>query len=882
MRLKFANRKNGYNGPGFASRWKPLLFVGLALLAAAVMFAGGALLQRNGSVAKTQDWVLLHLKPSYFQSQFDAPTLPKMSINMKFRNVQQIEAKRTTALDQGFLFASSLDFVPATIRFDDTTVSVDMRLKGDELDHLQGNKWSYRLEVKGNSAILGIRRLSMHDPSRRNFLFEWAYLEHLRAEGVLAPRYSFADVTFNGEKLGIYALEEHFSKELLESQGRREGIVIRFDEASLWDQRALSYGNDADIFSADYTVSTIDAFRDTHIDQSPELIAQRSAAVGLLRGYAEGTLASSEVFDVQLMGRFLAVNELWAARHGLNWHNLRFYFNPLSGKLEPIGFDAHPNFDASPFLVSDRVLDLTDDPAISEVYVQEMARISTAEYLTELKSSLDSEYDRLNMALTKEFGRLPSPWAGIEGRQRVIKGSINTAVTVLAFQDDGTTDSTSVESVAKISARNALRLPVEILGFKVGNGDLIPASEVIQELSEGGISDVRESSVIIRGTRREREELGDEFVRFVIQDIGPADSQGTESVDSVVVVSRLLGLPDTRESIVHPYPPAFDVGILPERPSVEEVLTLHPFLAEGDSPGQLHVQSGRWNVVGDLVLPVGVRLIISNAAPTTLLFEEDSILFASEPLIFLGTEHAPVILAPQVDSWSGVFVLEAEENSIWDRVQISGALSFQRSGWISTGAVTFYKSPVHLRNCQFVDIDAEDALNIVGTQFEITSCGFANLRSDGFDGDFVSGRVIDSSFQSIGGDGLDFSGSDVEITGVSVIEIGDKGISAGESSSVRVNGFTAESVGIGIASKDSSVVGGSQITIQSARLSALAAYQKKSEYGPGNMTLDGVSVVDSSRVTLVQTDSWIRMNDRHVTGSVLDDEALIAEGILGE
>ena len=105
-----------------------------------------------------------------------------------------------------------------------------MRLKGDWIDHLWGRKWSYRVKMRGSHAFLGMRRFSIQDPTTRNFLLEWAYLEHLRHEGVLAPRYEFMNLTFNGDKLGIYAIEEHFSKELLESQGRREGVIVRFNE----------------------------------------------------------------------------------------------------------------------------------------------------------------------------------------------------------------------------------------------------------------------------------------------------------------------------------------------------------------------------------------------------------------------------------------------------------------------------------------------------------------------------------------------------------------------------------------------------------------------------------------------------------------------------
>ena len=38
------------------------------------------------------------------------------------------------------------------------------------------------------------------------------------------------DVTINGRPMGIYALEESFSKEMLEAHARREGPIVRFSE----------------------------------------------------------------------------------------------------------------------------------------------------------------------------------------------------------------------------------------------------------------------------------------------------------------------------------------------------------------------------------------------------------------------------------------------------------------------------------------------------------------------------------------------------------------------------------------------------------------------------------------------------------------------------
>ena len=59
----------------------------------------------------------------------------------------------------------------------------------------------------------------------------------------------------------------------------------------------------------------------------------------LLEGVAEGDIRPSAAFDVGLWANFLAHCEVFGAPHMLLWNNLRFYFNPESGRIEPVVFD---------------------------------------------------------------------------------------------------------------------------------------------------------------------------------------------------------------------------------------------------------------------------------------------------------------------------------------------------------------------------------------------------------------------------------------------------------------------------------------------------------------------------------------------------------------
>jgi hypothetical protein len=139
-----------------------------------------------------------------------------------------------------------------------------------------------------------------------------AFLENLRAENVLAVGYRFVQGVQNGQAMGIYAVEEGFAKELLESQQRREGVIVRYNEDLLWQYWA-AYDNDQITPRGVNDFHIIDEFESGKVAASPALTAQREVAIGQLRAWENGDLTASEVFDIEALAKFLALSDLWGA-----------------------------------------------------------------------------------------------------------------------------------------------------------------------------------------------------------------------------------------------------------------------------------------------------------------------------------------------------------------------------------------------------------------------------------------------------------------------------------------------------------------------------------------------------------------------------------------
>ena len=103
----------------------------------------------------------------------------QIRINVNPKDFHKLSLQKELALKQGKLFVTESDYVSATIQHENETIKVKLRLKGDHIDHLQGKKWSFRIVVKGNNTILGMRRMSIHHPKTRNYLNEWLFHQAL-------------------------------------------------------------------------------------------------------------------------------------------------------------------------------------------------------------------------------------------------------------------------------------------------------------------------------------------------------------------------------------------------------------------------------------------------------------------------------------------------------------------------------------------------------------------------------------------------------------------------------------------------------------------------------------------------------------------------------
>ena len=804
----------------------------------------------------------------------DAP--PTLDIDIKFTNYAKLNAKRKQALKIGYLKAAQSDFVPAKITVKGKSVKVKIRLKGDLLDHVDSKKWSFRVHVKGDGHIFGLRRFSIQAPRVRSYQREPVYLDHLRREGVLAVRYFFVNVRLNGDKVGVMAIEEHFSKELLESQRRREGVIIKFNGDDWWDFKTKYSLDDP---YRDYRIAEILPFRNKWVRKSQKRFSDYLTAVSMLRGFIDGRLSATQVFDAEILSRHLVLMVLWGTVHPQVFDNIRLYLNPITMRLEPIGFDGQPALNGirlSPAVPTWSLYKKAfDDLKFKKIYDKELARIAEDVQSPEFSAWLTKREDRFVLALHRENPFVP---------KGLMKLLISRAKGMAKFDDDSFKTPIDNTLIPKRPPATAYPNLINAFFLRENKKDIVEIRNVVKEkividgitVNGKNLKSFASDSYhpinfpISLELREYRQKIP--TVRVMLPENGIASPD-----KKIIVESHVIGQKTRYQNVPIDYSTASTSSKLPAS-TLADILEDFPRFMWDEKARFLTIPEGEWLFSDSVVLPKGAGLAINAGA--TLKFPKGGIILLKGPLKIAGERKTPVVLKASAtgQSWGGIAVLKSNKPSIISNAIFEDIEGIHKGNWSTTGAVNFFRSDITIRNSVLKNISAEDALNIVDSKFQISGCSFDHIRSDAIDLDFSNGSINLTDFNNVDGDGIDLSGSTVKIGNVTLDQIGDKAISVGEASRVQIDKFTIKNSSTGIVSKDLSITNVRNGRLENIRQAAFMAYVKKPEYGPAELIASDIETSNVGDLGVVQLKNTLTINGREIKPIDLDVDALYQSG----
>ena len=142
-----------------------------------------------------------------------------------------------------------------------------------------------------------------------------------------------------------------------------------------------------------------------------------------------------------------------------------------------------------------------------------------------------------------------------------------------------------------------------------------------------------------------------------------------------------------------------------------------------------------------------------------------------------------------------------------------------------------------------------------------------DVYADAIDSDFSVGTIDNLIIKKAGNDGLDFSGSEVMINNSFFYKIGDKALSVGESSKVRLENSNINNSELAVVVKDGSTLTSTNNLLENNRVD-FSVFFKKDFYPPPYLNAD---FIDLKNINLFQKGVILQLNILEEEIKLIDD-----------
>lgn len=564
----------------------------------------------------------------------------------------QLQRVVDEARERGVILPEGNEAVNATLTSPQGTFKAKVRIKGKLTDHVKGDKWSFRVVAKKDEGFLGMRRFSLQHPGTRNYLTDWLFHRMMAGEGVIALRYGFIRLHFNGEDLGVYAYEEHFGPELLEYNGRTKGPIFRFDPALFWQHRLnmMQRVRYEEAFAA-YQAAAVDAFGSSDLERDSAFRVQFSEAVALIDAFRRGERTASQVFDVDRIARRHAMLDLIGGHHSMDWSDVKFYYDPILQRVEPVSYESFSGLPLQRLAGSGKwtgqrrsAQDLHEayfnDEALFRAYVHHLERYADKGFLDSVFTALAPALDSASATIYREFPFKELDRELYYRNQQVIRRLLDVPKPFHAFYGEGGTDQLTI-TVLPIE-----HLPMEVHGILLDDGTLLtPDSLRIVPVRQSGNVGAPVELVFTAPPGRSLPVKGN--ARLIAGVLGATARKEVE-----VFAQPYLSEVPSGAGTVPPVLPTADPHFLVDEAA--RTITLAP---------------GAWTMAADVSLPAGYQVIARS--PLTITLATGVRFISRSPVQIEGLSEAPV----QFNGASGAggfHLIATPALSTWRHVQFNG------------------------------------------------------------------------------------------------------------------------------------------------------------------------------------------------------------------
>lgn len=853
--------------------WRPFSFF---LLYNLVLVLAGLFVLRHQLAGRLQQKVedrldLANVVPNYVNGLIAEPA--EFRIDLKHRNFQKLAFIRAISMENGSLVDAEENEVPATIWYQGKAYPVELNLKGRLRDHWEHkDMWSFKVKVKKGQTLLGMSNFAIQRPYTRFYLNEWILHKLYHYAGIMSLRYEFVSVSINGRRNRVYALEEGFEDELVERSDRVLGPLVKFDRDFYWEGGdaggANRHGLAQDLWGASIVPKSKKQMR-----TDSTLVPLFQKAKNLLEGFRQNQLSTSEVFAVDQLATFFALIEILGGEHLSTLDNIRFYYNPVTSRLEPIAHDLGAWFrmtdrerypsktNNSALLGTERPLGvdiayrspdnwklipwfdaLFKDPEFYRAYMAALERVTQRKFLDDFFEEYGQELEDNRSFLHRDYPLFRfTPEEILYENQEYVRNTLQEERLLFPHYNSHRSTAGQIH----LDVVNAQYFPVEILGATLGDTLELPLAEPA-EIIQASIT----------------------FLHKGVQGVKIAVPPGLQWTDDLAAglqlrcrilgSSRIVTDPVEHQAIV-------DDELLRKRwPGQTSGLAGFDFLQVDSQARRILIRPGNHHIVCDLVFPEGYRVLAGRG--TTIDLTHGAGIFSYSPLEFIGSAQAPILIYSSDGSGQGLTVVAADRMSYLRHVRFDHLPDPSDATWDLPAVVTFDRSPVEFDHCFWGNNGkGSSLLRISRGRFAVRHSVFQNAGATALSGELSIGKLEDCQFLNSGKEALRFDGCRVDLEQIQ-INGAKQGIVVVDKSSVFGWKFEVRRTDLAVVATDLSKVLLNTVAVSESEV-AYVAVQKKGDHGPAIMEIENAAELTGRKVKtpfVVSPGSRLIVNDRFI------------------
>lgn len=748
-----------------------------------------------------------NVSSNYWQS-FDAK-YETVEITISESDFSNLEKQREKHLERGIITKSKDRFVPAIISHKGKKIKCKLRLKGHMLDHLQDSKWSFRVKTSGGDAFQGMKIFSLMHPGTRNYIYEWIYHQLLTDEGIATIRYSFINLRVNGEKWGIYAVEENFASELLGHNELPDGPIVGFNPDLYWHARLNGFDHKKlDMENLTIHASMIEAYDEDEQFKSEESRNNYVEAIVKLEQFKRGELTTSEVFDISKLAKFHAIMDLVGGQFSLDWSDVKYYYNPITQKVEPVGYESFSVRNTAQLAGSSKFSNefdvntewhdrLFSDPEFFALYLKELKRISKKEYLERFFSKHDRDLQNSLAILYSEFPYKKLPIQTYFTNQSNIASLLATPIMPFVF----------LEKIEKDS-----------LYFTFGCNSVLPIQ--IHELLIGE-KKMKLDRILLSSRKKNKPVV---FKRFAIH---CKDSIDEKDYKDLKLVAGYPGIKKTVKLDIKPLPFDGNIQLPNDFINQEANHTTFDFIKVDEEKKQIILSSGKHIIDRNLIFPKGYQVI--GNSPLTLVLNNHAFLITQSGLKLNGTEEAPVLITSEDSTGGGILLLQATKGSYFSYVDFENLQTKTTKGSTHDAILLSYESGVKLIACRFQS-SARVGLKSIRSRCAIQNSEFYGMTEKAIEVHFADIKFNGLLVSNCQGEAIDLNSVNGAINNLKIWN-SETGLKVDNACFVKVEKAELSKIQLGFYCTDNSILKLVDVKLDDLKV-GFRSEKKSDVYGP--------------------------------------------------